>query len=504
MKVSIKTTITFFSFAASMMVATHCQAQASFFDPTFGSGGKTILGGGGSFSAVALQSDGKIVVSGLATGGRIGRFKQNGTVDSSFAVNGFYPTPITQVSLKDLVIQPDGKIIAIGRIDTAVGNTNIVAFRLHPSGLADTSFGIGGVAVIDYEGYNDYGHSISLQADGKVLLAGQFTSNQAGIVRLNVTGMVDSSFGVNGIVIAGYDDAYYVDVAPDGKIVLGGTSSAAHDYTICAMRFLINGAVDTSFNHTGVVYTAAGDFRSNNGRAVKVQPDGTILVSGSGTYGSEGANFVVVRYNTDGSLDNAFGFGGIVNLDFDDNNDFAGRLELAPTGRIILAGGTGSDKRKIAIASLQGDGTLDASWGNAGRIIAELRDKSDYGGSIALQPDGKVIVAGSSYYGTVSGEQDPAIVRFTPLPVGVNDNVMPQKDLLLYPNPASSIVYFEFPMTATVNIRIMDIAGKLIDEQRLHNVGKAAFEVTQYAPGLYIYEVISNGHREVGKVVIGK
>ncbi len=185
--------------------ASVCAAQAAFFDPTFGSGGKTIVPLGttenGSFEAVVLQPDGKIIVAGIMAGQAVVvRFKENGTPDSSFAVNGFYISPASSTSFNDVVLQADGKIVAEGIIFIDFGNTQFLTVRLNANGTPDATFGSSGVVTTDFGPFtNDYGYALALQADGKIVIGGEKSVNTA-IARLHANGLLDSSFGTNGLV----------------------------------------------------------------------------------------------------------------------------------------------------------------------------------------------------------------------------------------------------------------------------------------------------------------
>jgi uncharacterized delta-60 repeat protein len=483
----------FFTFFYSLS-ALACMAQASFFDPTFGTGGKVIVPLGatinGIFKAIVLQPDGKMVVAGIMEGRPVvARFKENGTLDSSFAVNGIYISPAWNNGFQDLLLQPDGKIVAVGGFTMTLGNHDFWAVRLTAAGVPDVTFGSSGIAIIDFTGSNDDAYSVALQADGKIVIAGSAVSDRIGLARLLVDGSIDSSFGTNGLVVSGYDRAYFVDIAPDGKIVIGGHSSPAHHFEMIAMRFLADGTVDTSFNHIGIVYTQAGNPGGNNGAALKVLPDGKVLLAGSGDFGIEGSNFVVVKYNTDGSLDGAFGSGGIADVDFGYGPDAVGGMYIENDGKILIVGSTISviDKANVAVARFDGSGILDDGFANHGKIVAQLRAYNDYGAAITQQIDGKIVVVGASYKGTGSATYcDPTVVRFLPAPSGVGGVCGMNGADVLYPNPAQGRLFVNAPGGADIaGVMVTDVLGRWVRAE----VVDGAIEIATWADGLYFFRV---------------
>jgi uncharacterized delta-60 repeat protein len=467
-----------------------CMAQASFFDPSFGTGGKVIMdNSSGVFEAIKVQPDGRIIVAGvMTTGAVIGRFKENGSPDSSFGVNGFYISPTWSTHFYSILLQADGKIVAEGNREDS-----FLTVRLNSDGTPDITFGGSGGMTTSFGVFTDsYGKTLTIQADSKIVIGGETSPSNMGLVRLHVNGIVDSSFGTNGLVVGPYGRANGIDINIDGKIVAGGHATASHDYALLAVRYLADGTLDTTFNHTGIVYTIAGDPDGNFGKAVKVQPDGKVLLAGSGSFGTEGGNFVVVRYNTDGSLDGSFGNGGIASIDFYGQDDGASGMDLAPDGKIVLSGSSVKPGHivEVAIARLNNDGTLDNSFGNAGRILNPLRDWNDNGIAVALQTDGKVVVAGNSYRDVYPNNYcDPFLVRYLPGASEINVFGAIKTEPLLYPNPASQDIYIgqEFYGHVT-DLRITDIMGKEIDTR----FNGRAVNVAGLPDGLYFFRVAFN------------
>jgi uncharacterized delta-60 repeat protein len=265
-------------------------------------------------------------------------------------------------------------------------------------------------------------YAVALQPDGKIIAGGYSytgTSNYwiIALARYNPDGSSDARFGASGQVLttlAGYYDAASgVAVQPDGKIVAAGYSYNIGLYTadFAVLRYLPNGTLDSSFGGTGKVTTSiANGF--DQGSALVIQPDGKIVVAGSGQVASN-TNFALVRYNTDGSLDPTFGTFGRVSTDFGSAApSYAHGVALQPDGKIvaagvILVGGAGY----VAVTRYLPSGTLDMSFGTNGKVVAQLGLTYDDANAVTVLPNGKIVVAGVSWQGNFSRD---AVVRLNP------------------------------------------------------------------------------------------
>lgn len=208
-------------------------------------------------------------------------------------------------------------------------------------GTLDLSFGTNGFVITNIGGTDDASTSAVLQPDGKIIVAGW--TNVSGIydfivVRYNTNGSIDTTFGNNGIATAnaGGDDegAFSVVLQPDGKIVTGGYSNASGNYDFVVIRFNNNGSVDTSFGTDGIAITSL-DNLNDTGRSVVLQPDGKIVLAG---YIDTEFDIGIVRYTTNGSLDTSFGISGIVITDLGGTIDAVYSVVIQPDGKIVVAG----------------------------------------------------------------------------------------------------------------------------------------------------------------------
>ncbi|WP_269780358.1 Ig-like domain-containing protein [Methylobacterium sp. Leaf118] len=211
---------------------------------------------------------------------------------------------------------------------------------------------------------------------------------------------------------ASWDTAYSAMLQADGKIVVAGQgwgSNGSYDFAV--VRYNADGTLDTSFGTDGKIFTPVGT-SSVEGRSVTVQADGKIVVAGYGYGINDSADFGVVRYNADGTLDTSFGDGGTILTPVGTSDDFAYSVTVQTDGKIVVAGngyGSGGDA-DFAVVRYNVDGSLDTGFGTGGKILTPVGASYDEGRSVMVQADGKIVVAGYGY-GSGSGN-DFAVVRY--------------------------------------------------------------------------------------------
>ncbi|MBL4733685.1 MAG: cadherin domain-containing protein, partial [Rhizobiaceae bacterium] len=321
--------------------------------------------------AVTLQSDGKILVAGrVASDFLVVRYNTDGTVDTSFGGGDGIVTTDFNGGVdfaNDIIVQPDGRIIVAGRMNNG-SNYDFAVVRYLSDGSLDTSFSGDGKMNLHING-SDSAEAIALQSDGKILIAGNTSNSSIGfsIVRLNSDGTFDTSFSGDGIANAnisgGQDLVYGMTIQSDGKILLSGY--ATNKFAL--VRFNSDGSLDTSFSGDGKLTTTIQNTSVAND--VKVQSDGKILVTG---YSHNGSNydFVLTRYNSDGSLDTSFGGGdGIVITNINGDKNQARSLSIQSDGKIIVAGEVRTNgTRDFGLVRYNTDGTLDTTFGPANTL----------------------------------------------------------------------------------------------------------------------------------------
>ena len=274
------------------------------------------------------------------------------------------------------------------------------------AGLLDDNtaptFLLGDGSVVTDLGGSDYGRSLAVQADGKIVLAG-YSNGNFGIARFSAEGALDESFGDGGRVVTDFDAADYgygVAIQADGKIVVAGSSG--DDFALA--RYNTDGSLDSDFGDGGRVWTDFGDFEQ--GLSLTIQVDGKIVVAGA----SE-ADFAIARYKTDGSLDTEFDGDGQVVTDLG-GWDTAHSVTVLADGDILVAGYGGAGDGDFAIARYNGDGSLDTGFGDNGIVTTDFGGW-DVGYGVMILEDGDFVVAGSSYqFG--GGGSNFALARYNP------------------------------------------------------------------------------------------
>lgn len=416
----------------ALVISMIAQAAAGGSDPNFGTGGEvtTFVGSSNSFAnAVAVQSDGKIVVAGTPL---LVRYNSNGTLDTTFGNNGIVTNSGVDRGM-DLVIQPDGKIVVVGFSGGGLFTCFHVA-RFNGNGSPDTTFGTNGIAIpltFQDNGADEkaYGHSVALGPSGKILVAGDFATGDMDIsyilVSLNSDGSLDTW---NYFTVSTEDNLTAMAVQPDGKILLAGTSFPGDfiDYSGPSLSFVrayyatdpadgsTNLLPDPSFGTNGVVTTYFGGLGFVDYSAA-IQKDGKIIAVGeygctSGNSGCtvNGYKFALARFNSNGSLDSTFSINGLSVTNFSNMSDIDWYtnqgdrlLAIQPDGKLVVAGDTSNGH--YFIARINSNGSLDTTFGTAGEITTAFGNYDDHVHAVVLQPDSKIISAGSSNNGTNTG-----------------------------------------------------------------------------------------------------
>jgi uncharacterized delta-60 repeat protein len=388
-------------------------------DPTFGSGGKvtTSIGSAGSDAdAVVVQPDGKIVVGGRAdqTDGSTGsfgvaRFNRDGTLDTTFGSGGKVTTEFgTSGGIAALALQPDGKVVAAGSEFTPPGSDFALA-RYNSSGFLDSSFGDGGRVTTDFT-TDDDGRAVIVQPDGKIVMAGQ-TLGKFILARYRPDGSLDPSFGSGGKVVSIQGDRGATALArqPDGKLLALGEVYFDSRHQFGLVRFNANGSLDRNFGSDGIAHAIVGSGSWSYPYAMALQRDGKIVAAGGWEDDSGNFNWGVARWNRDGTLDQSFGQGGVVATKLDPAGGEALAVAVQPNGKIVTAGFSpwyspvGSE---VTLVRYQTNGDLDVGFGKDGIVTTKYGDApSSNGLSLALQPDGRVLVAGASFATSLASTQ---------------------------------------------------------------------------------------------------
>ena len=416
-------------------------AAESDLDTSFNGDGKATAG---SFHEeggrdVVIQPDGKIIVVGEKPSGYYThnmaavRYNSNGSLDATFGNNGIYVLPpivgseFVFAKAVAVDLQSDGKILLAGTGGTT-GSINqiFLIIRLNSNGSLDTTFGSGGRAIKDVGSSNTYGHLSSLVFDStrdKIYVAGTTQISPDGalygytVMRFNSDGSPDLTFNGTGTKAFPVADSRALltnlnDIAlqPDGKLVATGSAqylipNKPSIESFGTARLNLDGSLDTSFGTNGVVITDFTYTEYNTtyyetaaAQTVSILPNGTIFVGGRGGSGSGGSSrifYYATQLNTNGGLNSSFGTNGKIIADGVAMLDSV----IAPNGKIIIVGALGTD---FAVGRLSPNGVLDSTFGTTGFVTTDF-GLTESAFAVALQSDGKIVVAGGSKNPLTSG-----------------------------------------------------------------------------------------------------
>jgi len=393
-------------------------------DTTFSTDGKvtTDIGTTDAGRAVAIQSDGKIVVAGFAQVSgtyefAVVRYGTDGTLDSSFSSDGIATIDVS--SGHDLAyaiaIQTDGMIVIGGATGVGGANTEFGLVRLTSSGILDTGFSTDGKIEFGVGAGDDVLTGLAIASDGDIVAVG-YGSNGSNfdlaVARLTSAGVLDTAFDTDGKVLvpvgAGADYGHAVAIASDGDIVVAGVAHNGSDDDVAVVRLTSAGALDTAFDSDGKVTVAVGS-GDDVGRAVAIASDGDIVVAGTSHNGSN-EDMAVVRLTGAGALDTAFDSDGKVTVAVGSGDDVARGIALLADGGIVIAGESSNGSNDdVAVVRLTAAGALDTAFSNDGKVTVAVGSGADAGYAVAISSSSQVVVAGTS----AGSDDDVAVVVLT-------------------------------------------------------------------------------------------
>jgi uncharacterized delta-60 repeat protein len=344
-----------------------------------------------------------------------------GDLDNNFGAFGKASASFSSFNDKAsaVAIQPDGKIIVAGQCfftSNSVANSDLCIARFTANGLLDSTFGGDGKVATAFTASEDRLRAVALQPDGKIVAVGNCASINICLVRYTATGSLDTSFNGDGKVSTpggpGISGAASVVVSADGKLIVGGSCDA----TFCVLRYNPDGSPDTSFSGDGKVVTSLGTSVSYVA-TVLLQPDDKIVAIGY-CYGpppGQYQRFCAVRYNANGSVDTLFSVDGRVDVQIGDAHAYANDAALQPDGKIVIAGtcdpATGGTLFRFCLARFTTSGALDSTFSTDGQTFTTIGTGSATASAVALQPDGKIVVAGACTNG--NSDNDFCLVRYS-------------------------------------------------------------------------------------------
>ncbi len=404
--------------------------RAGVLDPSFDSDGivSTPIGNSDDLGrSIAIQSDGKILVTGESYNGSynvfgVARYHSNGTLDTSFGTGGKAVVEFdgqradsTRVAIQNVEVNGviEERIILAGY--KLVGDDYDFAMaRLLPNGQLDTSFGNLGKRVTQIVSSGNAIFALAIQPDGKIL-AGGFShngnDNDYALARYTIDGTLDNEFGTGGIIIKnlGLDAGQPNDTANDiilqgDRIILAGYSIAGGANDFSAVRYLSNGAIDTTFggSGTGILNTPFTTGSADSATSMALAPGGKLVLAGYTQTGTRSV-FALTRYSADGILDNTFGTGGKVTTAISDLDDRISDIEIRPDGKIVAVGYTrpaSTGRFSMQMVRYNVDGSLDSSFDGDGKRTFTFGTTHSLLYRLAIQPDGRILATGYSHNGS--------------------------------------------------------------------------------------------------------
>ena len=322
------------------------------------------------------------------------------------------------------VVDPDGGVVLAG---TSGGNTTVLA-RITSSGVIDAGFGASGYSVPNFSGATggDGLRALVRMPDnsGRYIGCGVYGSNVTGndffIARFLSDGSLDTSFNGVGYVVTSFnsgssEQCNAVAIQSDGMIVSAGLTQSGHLH-VALTRHTADGVPDAMFGTAGKVQidASAGLNGDSEARALVLQPNGDLLIAGY-ALGSSNIDFMVMRLKpADGSPDPNFGTSGITRTPIGTSEDIANAMVLQPNGAIVLAGSSyGADgHRHFALARYSQFGVLDTSFNGTGKVTTNVGPSDDYAYALLLMPWGRLVAGGNSRVNTSSSETDVAVAAY--------------------------------------------------------------------------------------------
>ena len=445
----------------------------------------------------------------------ISKHNSDGNLDLTFGNNGFITIPNDlngQSSISDMVKQPNGKILLSAYI-----NGSPVLIRIFENGSYDNSFGINGISSVDKNG------KLGIQNNGKIIIANGLQNGNTCIYsfsRFLANGNIDTTFGTNGTMLNDITDLAYdyclgLKILPDNKFITFGVSSFhwGNYRNAVVSKFNENGTLDSTFGNNGVNVTlidAAPRYAIY--RDIEILDNGQIVACGgaeysNGTGGFGGTKPIIVKYNSNGTLDTAFGINGVVILNtiFNANDNFHS-VKVQSDGKILGLGNSAYPfpymQTFLNITRLTASGNLDLTFGNSGVFLTNTNNSQLNGGwEIEIQSDNKIIAVGYTSI-TDSTEKNTLICRlnFDNL-LNTNENIS-EGNIKVYPNPSTNEVFIN-GVNVDSKIEIYTILGQSCEViKKVKDINEIEINVSKFPKGTYLLKIDYNLKILIKKIII--
>jgi uncharacterized delta-60 repeat protein len=464
----------------SLVVAASAHAAIGDLDTSFGAPNGFVLTGqmganlnGGGVLVDPSDPSGRIVVRANQFIGSttemfgLVRYLPSGALDHDFNGTGMNFQQLagrTHSVALAMAPAPGGKLL-IGGSTTDGTTRQFMAARFTDAGALDSSFdptgNPPGTVETDLLGstHEDI-TGLGLLSSSKIAAVGSAQGGALEYFRYTETGAVDLSPVADTFTGVTSISPTSMAVAPGDKVLVGGFATVGTSDQLFVARLLSDGTPDSTFGTAGIttfnVGTPTGTDRAN---AIALQPDGSVVIVGTADVDESAPQAVVARVTSGGGLDPGFGSGGVTLLSPGANKSAANAVALQPNGKVLVAGEAnviGEGSGDFALMRLNSNGTLDPTFGSGGVAIHSLVAAGDIAAGVALQPDGNVVLAGSTF----DTSSDVGVARFlggeVPTPgsaTGGSDRTKPK---------ISKLKLLTKRLRATLKVRVhLNEAGKV-------------------------------------------
>lgn len=493
-------------------------SQDGILDPTFDLDGfvrMDINNSNDVMKSIVTQADGKIIVVGYTSNLSsdnycLARFNLDGSIDNGFGLNGVVVTAFPNSSVaSDVAIQNDGKIVVAGH----TGNEFAIA-RYTTSGLLDTSFGNQGIAYTSFSGNGAITEALKIQTNGKIIVGGQVLDSPPDgssfvLVRYNQDGTLDTTFGIGGIVttdvapgagLNALDQLKDLAIQQNGKIVVSGLSGP----NTVLIRYNSEGSLDLNFDSNGMKVYNYSQIGNSSFSGLDIQQDGKIIAVGFSTGMNGFSDLLVVRHNIDGSLDNNFGNLGIIIIELSQEQDGAVDVRLQEDNKILVGGFINDTIFKCALARYDTNGNPDLTFGINGLVKTAIDPFYNGLEAIAIQADGKILTTG--FVGNYP--YDFAIARYTSTVLSTPIQAEVVTELSIFPNPTSDKVTVNFvpKNNEDLLLSVYNTSGQMLYEKIKTSLNPPlktteTIQLEDYTNGVYFIDISSSETHQLIKVV---
>ncbi|MCF8246585.1 MAG: T9SS type A sorting domain-containing protein [Saprospiraceae bacterium] len=454
-----------------------------------------------SGQAILETPDGKILTAGISGGdnGLVARFNTDGSTDTLSPALFWFSheggvlifggasyageIPIEDAFFYDIALQPDGKMVSVGYVNTNEPAQRYILLRQNADGDYDPTFGEHGHGFSLGSNYGGSGRSVAIQPDGKILVGDNNT-----VVGYLSNGHIDTAFATNGKFFPGFGVSANVILLPDGKIVVAGFTMGA----FALARANSNGTLDNGFGTNGV---ALADIASSiaNIKSLELLLNGDIIA-----IGQSGGKLAVAKFKSNGQLDMDYGMDGVAHVELTGKLLVGTSSTLQSDGKLLVAGYVGTSGQNVddlLLARFITEGVLDDSFGDGGLVITDQSPKSDRLNDVAMQEDGKIIVTGyaGKDYGANGWGTEFIVARYlSGLEVDAKEEATITQKLTVGPNPTSDFLNIKLLGQASspeATLRIINLDGRL-QKIIVRPVTQSSFTlpVSDWAAGMYFLQ----------------